>query len=97
MSIKFSFRRRSDNKLIPIDDIDKQLNEDLKRIYIKTDAYSKTLLLVTTIGDLCLINNGNKWNEQNFKIIIRDLFFSDKEIAVIKNYLYGEYIYDSWR
>ena len=98
MPIKFSFKRRLDNKLIPIDDIDKQLNKDLKKIYIETDEYSQTLIIVTMIGDLCLKNNNNNnWDEKYFRKIIKELSFNEDEIIIIRKYLYDEYIYNSWR
>ena len=95
MSINFNFKRRSDNKLIGINEIDKMINIDLNRSYHETNYYSQILMIITTIGDLCIRDN-EKWDTDNFKVIIRDLFFNEKESKIIKKYLYDEYIYTSW-
>jgi len=97
MSIHFCFKRREDNKIMSLKEIDKAICNELNRLYFDNINFSQTLMLITMIGDLCLKLNNGKWNDDNFNNVVKELFFNDNEKKIIKKYLNDEYIYNSWR
>ena len=93
MPISFSFRRLSDNKAMNLDDIDELICKELE-IPVQKDDYSSMFQLITTIGD----QMGKDWDEKKFQEILKIIkTTSEKNIKMIRRFLYEEYKYTSWR
>ena len=93
MPISFSFTRLSDNEAMNLNEIDELICKELE-IPVQKDDYSSMFQLITTIGD----QMGKDWDEKKFQEILKIIkTTSEKNIKMIRRFLYEEYKYTSWR
>ena len=93
MPISYSFMRLSDKKAMDLNEIDELICKELE-IPVQKDEYSSMFQLITTIGD----RMGKDWDEKKFQEILKIIkTTSEKNIKMIRRFLYEEYKYTSCR